>query len=205
MILPFKFYFISFFLTYIRLGELIFNSIFDPLSNVSRSTNIKCGIASNGLKYMNFHLPHTKTKAHGEDVNITDSTCPCSPISAFEHHLLSNSDIPSNAPLFAYETGNGTWSPLKRSWFLRRCNKIWEKDGLSAAKGHGFRIGGTTHLLLLGVDPWIVMVQGRWSSQAFLTYWRRCEEVLSLFIGFSFQSHESILATMKNFKSRLTG
>jgi len=49
------------------------------------------------------------------------------------------------------------------------------------------------------------MVQGHWSSQAFLGYWRKCEEILSLFIGFSFQSHESILSTMSMFKNRLLG
>jgi len=185
--------------------KLIFNSKFDPLSNVSQSTNFKHGIASNGLKYMNFHLPCTKTKAHSDDVNIMDLTCPCSPTASFKHHLIYNSDIPPHAPLFTYETGDGMWSPMKHVWFLRRCNEIWEKDRLSVAKGHSFQIGGTTHLLLLGVDPWIVMVQGRWSSQDFLTYWHCCEEVLSLFIGFSFQSHESILATMKTFKSWLTG
>jgi len=32
-------------------------------------------------------------------------------------------------------------------------------------RGQSFKIGGTTHLLLLGIDPWIVMVQGRWGSQ----------------------------------------
>jgi len=94
---------------------------------------------------------------------------------------------------------------MKHTWFLNRCNAIWEKDGLSSAKGHGFHIGGTMHLLLLGVDPWIVMVQGHWSSQSFLTYWHKCEDILCFFTGFSFQSHESILSTMKVFKERLTG
>jgi len=166
---------------------------------------IKCGIAANGLKYMNFHLPHNKTKEKGEDVNITDSMCQCSATMAFEHHLSSNISIPNSALLFAFETGDSKWSPMRWVWFQARCNEIWAADGLSAVKGHRFRIGGTTHLLLLGVDPWVVMVQGRWTSQAFLTYWRRCEEVLSLFIGFSFQSHQSILMTMNSFKAKLTG
>src|SRR5882724_3237392 len=134
---------------------------------------------------------------------MTDTRCPCSPTTAFDHHIASNSAIPISALLFAFETGSGTWSPMKCKWFLARCDEIWSREGLASVKGHGFRIGGTTHLLLLGVDPWIVMVQGRWSSQSFLTYWRKCEEILPLFIGFSFQSHESILTTMKSFKNRL--
>ena len=28
------------------------------------------------------------------------------------------------------------------------------------------------HLLLLGIDPFIVMVQGHWKSDAFLSYWK---------------------------------
>jgi len=134
---------------------------------------------------------------------MTDTGCNFSPTSAFDHHIASNHAIPHDAPLFAFESGNGEWSPMKRDWFLARCNQIWALESLSSVKGHGFRIGGTTHLLLLGVDPWIVMVQGRWSSQAFLSYWRKCEEILPLFVGFSFQSQDSILTTMSSFKNKL--
>ena len=110
----------------------------------------------------------------------------------------------AHAPLFTFETADGQWSPMKCAWFLSQCNLVWEKDDLASIKGHGFRIGGMTHLLLLGVDPWVIMVQGCWSSQSFLSYWCRCQEVLCLFIGFSFQSHDSILSIMKAFKAKLT-
>jgi len=82
---------------------------------------------------------------------------------------------------------------------------VWHKECLSSAKGHGFQIGGIMHLLLLGVNLWIVMVQGHWSSQQFLSYWQKCEEILSLFPGFSFQSCESILSIMSTFKNSLSG
>jgi len=188
-----------------RLGELIVDSSFDPKAHVSRSTTITRGTASNGLKYIHFEVPRTKTKPEGDCINISDSTCDCSATRAFEHHMEANSDVPPDAPLFAFETADKSWSPMRRSWFMDRCNEIWLEEGLASAKGHGFRIGGTTHLLLLGTDPWVVMVQGRWSSQSFLGYWRKCEEILSLFIGFSFQSRESILNTMSSFKNHLTG
>src|SRR5882724_965176 len=61
-------------------------------------------------------------------------------------------------------------------------------------------ISGTTHLLLLGVDPFIVMVQGRWSSNSFLLYWRKSEEIVPLFISFSLNAHSPILTTMSCFK-----
>ena len=70
-------------------------------------------------------------------------------------------------------------------------------------KGHTFRIGGTTHLLLLGVEPMIVMVIGRWSSKAFLGYWRICNEILAMFVGFSMDSLQSVITTMSNFKATL--
>ena len=113
---------------------------------------------------------------------MTDTWCNCSPTSAFKYHLVSNLAIPDSAPLFAFENGVGTWSPMKCGWFLACCSEIWEWEGLSLVKGHSFRIGGTMHLIFLGVDPWIVMVQG--SSQSFLSYWCKCEEILLLFISF---------------------
>ena len=62
---------------------------------------------------------------------------------------------------------------------------------------------GTTHLLLMGVDPFIVMVQGWWKSAAFLDYWHLCEEIIPTFIGFSHTSKASILSSMASFKHRL--
>src|SRR5882724_5578690 len=117
--------------------------------------------------------------------------------------MATNTNIPTYAPLFAFKTARNSWSPMKYMWFLDRCNEIWHEEGISSALGHGFLIGGTTHLLLFGVDPWIMMVQGCWMSQSFLSYWGKCKEILCLLIGFSFQSHNSILTTMSTFKSRL--
>jgi len=69
--------------------------------------------------------------------------------------------------------------PYEAGLVLGSLNEVWVQEDLSSIKGHRFRIGGTTHLLLIGVDPWIVMVQGRWSSHSFLGYWRKCEEIFS--------------------------
>src|SRR5882672_6399967 len=96
----------------------------------------------------------------GEGRSMTDTRCNCSPTSAFDHHIASNHAIPHDAPLFAFESGNGEWSPMKRDWFLARCNQVWVLESLSSVKGHGFRIGGTAHLLLLGVDRMIKKKKG---------------------------------------------
>src|SRR5882724_1536959 len=69
--------------------------------------------------------------------------------------------------------------------------------------GHSFHIGGMLHLLLLGVNPFIVMVQGHWSSNSFLAYSPKSKEIIPLFISFSLDSHPSILMTISCFKSHL--
>ncbi|KAF8586659.1 hypothetical protein K439DRAFT_1340540 [Ramaria rubella] len=186
-----------------HLGELLIDSGFNPSRNVSRSTAINHSIATNGVKFISIHIPHTKTKPYSDNIILTNSGCSCSPTSAFTHHFSANVPVPLSAPLFMFQSTNGMWAPMKCTWFLQRCNEIWQPAGLHSIKGHGFHIGGTTFLLLPGIDPWIIMVQGRWSSQSFLSYWRKCEEILPLFIGFPFQSHSSILTTMSNFRDRL--
>jgi len=83
---------------------------------------------------------------------------------------------------------------MKKVWFLARCNEIWSSCSLQALDGHSYHLGGTTHLLLKGVDPFIVMVQGQWKSTDFLEYWQLCEEITPTFIGFSLSSKSSILS-----------
>lgn len=91
-------------------------------------------------------------------------------------------NIPDSAPLFSFETDSG-YAILTKDIFQRRVNAILSAAGLGCIHGHGFRIGGTTHLLLSSADPWMVMRLGRWTSKAFLRYWRKVSEILPLFIG----------------------
>jgi hypothetical protein len=49
---------------------------------------------------------------------------------------------------------------------------------------------------MLGIDPWIVMVIGRWSSSTFLLYWRKIEQILPDFMGEAFESTASLTARM---------
>ena len=132
----------------------------------------------------------TKTAPRGQEILWTDSNCPCSAVLAFQNHLTINSNVPNNAPLFAFETESGSHASMMRKWFLERCNEIWALEKLDCMSGHSFHIGGTTHLLL-GVDPFVVMMQGRWCSNAFLEYWWHCEEVLPT--GHSYRSLSNLL------------
>ena len=83
------------------------------------------------------------------------------------------------------------------------CNEVWLGKGLSTLSGHSFRSGGTTHLLLLGVYPFIVVVQDHWRSSAFLDYWRLCEEIIPTFVGFSLTSQTFLIFTMLLFQQCL--
>ena len=184
------------------MGELTFDDAFNPLIHIVHSSLV-CGLTASNRQYGKCWLPRTKTKPHGDWLLYTDSQCACSAHRTLLFHLLINARLLKNLPLFAFETLDSGWSPMRKAWFLTRCRHAWSSHFPSPVLGHSFRIGGTTHLLLLGVDPFIVMVQGRWSSNSFLAYWRNCEEIVPLFISFSLDSHSSILMTMSRFKDHL--
>ena len=97
-----------------------------------------------------------------------DSGCPWSAQWAFNNHLKINSHIPSSSHMFAFEGTGSLVYPMHKSLFLSCCYEIWSKCGLYSMGNHSFQISGTTHMLLISIDPFIVMVQGQWKSNAFL-------------------------------------
>lgn len=191
-----------------RLGELVIPSLhgFDPSKHVSRSAAHKFCALPDNKTFFSLTLPWSKTtKSTGLVVTVTENDEPTSPIRALRHHLKRSASIPSDAPFFAFETGDG-WAPMTREWFLQRVNEAWETAGLEKLTGHCFRIGGATELLLRGTPPDIVAVQGGWRSRAFLEYWRKIDSILPLFISNSFDKSRLQLTkdTMDNFRRRKT-
>ncbi|KAK0232762.1 DNA breaking-rejoining enzyme [Armillaria fumosa] len=187
-----------------RLGELLPSQSkpFNTSRNVHRSCPRKSGIASIGHKWVNLFIPYTKTKKfRGDWISLTSTNDESDPIQALQNHLNISSDLPAEASLFAYSHVESSWEMLSKEAFLQCCAQIWAIDDLDAASGHSFRIGGTTYLLLLGVDPWVVMKQGRWSSKAFLLYWRKVEEILPLFIGDAMDKFTSIKTAVSRLAS----
>lgn len=170
-----------------RLGELVIPSpgAFSPDKHVSRASAPSSFISpALGATSTVFHIPWTKTTLQdGADISVTSRPHISCPIWALRHHLAANSAVPDSAPLFSYETADGSYAPMAKSWFMKRCSEVWASAGFPLMAGHAFRIGGATELLLEGVSPDIVQVQGRWKSQAFLEYWRRIESILPLFIS----------------------
>lgn len=189
-----------------RLGELLIPSpnVFDSVKHVSRAILPISVHNSHNVRRTTFHIPWTKTTgSEGADISVTERSHSTCLLAALVLNLESNLNIPSHAPLFSFETANGSWAPLTKAWFLSRCNDIWVAAGHPTMPGHAFRIGGATELLLEGVHPDIVATQGRWKSRVFLDYWRQIESILPLFISTAINSPIAITrlqSVMHNFQ-----
>jgi hypothetical protein len=119
-------------------------------------------------------LPWTKTTGKaGALVTLPMQAAPLDPTRAICHHLLA-SRLADSALLCEFEEG-GRVKVLDKEVFMTMCNDIWSLHGFQRITGHSFRIGGTTSLLLSGVDTEMVKGMGRWSSDAFKLYWRKVE------------------------------
>jgi len=150
-----------------------------------------------GIPFLSLHIPFSKTTGTaGATITITKlstvSNIKSCPYTALQFHLCMNSvNIPGSAPLFSFRHGT-SFMALMKQLFLDCCNAVWQVAGMSLIPGgHSFCIRGTTELLLRGVSPDIVAMQGRWRSDAFLLYWRKIEYILPLFISCTFTDSDS--------------
>src|SRR5882672_9206639 len=143
-----------------HLAKVCVDGLFDPSIHASWSSPRSSGSTASGIAYASFWAPSTKTRPEGEEIRWIDSCCPCSAERAFNNHLKINDRVPLHMHIFAFETESGAFKPMCRHWFINRYNEIWSTVNLPSLSGQSFRIGGMTHLLLLGVDPFIVMAQG---------------------------------------------
>lgn len=162
-----------------HLGELLpesqekFSPKYFPMVHNLRPTS------SSDLSRM-LSLPWSKTaREKGEDLFLGKQSGMSDPITFLDLHLALNTPD-SSSHLFAYRDAKGDLTTLTKRKFLACCNSVWLQHGFPCISGHSFRIGGTTELLLRGVPPHIVKVLGRWSSDAFLRYWRCLEELAPL-------------------------
>lgn len=193
-----------------RSGEFLVPSRakFNPTRHVTRGTTFKWSSLASGIRWVGVFVPWTKTThEQGATIILTECDDVTNPLPPLEHHLSVNASVPDSAPLFAFETADGGWEPLTKSFFMSQCNAIWAAAGFDALQGHGFRIGGATDLLLKGTPPDIVMAQGRWASaQSFILYWRKIEEILPLYLSRTFvlDRLSQLSTAMSAFSSKYT-
>lgn len=185
-----------------RLGELLVlsSNSFDNSRNIAQSVPVTFKVLRGGERTACFHIPWSKsTHEKGADIVVTGNDESSDPFAALQHHMKVNVGTSSaqDIPLFAFRSATNEHTPLTKDMFMRRCDEIWKKSNMSSIKGHAFRIGGATELLLRGIHPDIVQVQGRWKSQAFLEYWRKIETVLPLFITNSFRASRASRLTRR--------
>lgn len=171
-----------------RLGETAppGGNKFDPAYHVTKGTQITSKVTRDGIPYITFHIPWSKTTGFlGADIVLTTRDDFSNPTQSLLWHRVVNASVPEHAPLFSYETDrNGGWSALTRDSFLKTCNEIWEAAGLDSAHGHSFRIGSATELLLEGVAPVVVQRHGKWKTQeSFMRYWRKIDSILPTFLS----------------------
>ncbi|KZT20175.1 DNA breaking-rejoining enzyme [Neolentinus lepideus HHB14362 ss-1] len=170
-----------------HLGELTIptHNGFDPHRHVAHSSPVRFADHWDGLRSAHLHIPFGKVEREsGADISVTGWSELC-PVCALQTHLADNAVVPPDAPMFSYVMAGG-WVPLTKAVFLQCCKEIWDPVRLSRVSGHSFCIGGATELLLAGVPPEVVAVQGQWKSLAFLLYWRKLEDLLPLMISRSY-------------------
>ncbi|PPQ87587.1 hypothetical protein CVT24_011790, partial [Panaeolus cyanescens] len=161
-----------------RLGELLPPSSSTLSSTVPKREHLKRSASKhNNTQFYELQLPSTKTNRHGQTITILQQEHATNPLPLLQHHLAIN-NIPRSATLFSYvSSSRHTPIPLSKRRFLARCNSIWSTLGYPHITGHCFRIGGTSQLLASGVPPDVVKTMGRWSSDAFLRYWRHLDKI----------------------------
>jgi hypothetical protein len=181
-----------------RLGEFLPTSMstHDPSRHPSVS-DLQPPTTAGGSRALK--LPHTKTTGIAGDTIFLCSQNDCTdPNNVINKHLEIN-QLPLHYPLFSYRLRGG-YAALTKQKFLKRCNMIWSQYDLPIFTGHCFRIGGTTILLLRGVSPYIVKAMGRWTSDAFLRYWRSLETLAPMHAEFLTPYVSSILPPKKTAK-----
>jgi hypothetical protein len=161
------------FMGQMRLGELAPASA-ENLDRSKLPSRARWSIYTKPKGSSTISLPWTKTTGKaGALVTLPTQAAPLDPTKAICLHLVA-SELDDSALLCEF-VENRKPQIMDKELFMGMCNAIWSRHGFQRITGHSFRIGGTTSLLLSGVDTEIVKGMGRWSSDAFKLYWRKVE------------------------------
>ena len=153
------------FFALLRVGEL----------TVSNSQNASRVIAPNDIHFnsdssVNIFIKGSKTDqlGKGASVHITYNLETKALVSALHLYISKRQSV--SGPFFCHMDG----SPLASYQFSSLLQKSLKFIGIDSStfKSHSFRIGGATHMYLLGSSEQEIMSKGRWSSSAVKSYIR---------------------------------
>ena len=101
------------------------------------------------------------------------STRPIKAMTAYAMHI----DTSSNNPVFKA----GRFNPLTQKKLNRTLRNLLQQGGFNHINYllHSFRIGAATTAAAAGLPPWLIKKLGRWYCDAYLTYLRCPDSVLS--------------------------
>ena len=80
---------------------------------------------------------------------------------------------------------------------------IYNKSQLDVILGHSYCIGGSVHLLSIGIALEIIMKLGGWTSLCFLLYWHHLELIIPLALTHAWETEQKAFA--KKFNITNTG
>jgi hypothetical protein len=146
-----------------RLGELTVPSAveFDPKFHITRAAVMCLITAPDGTSATTLTLPWTKSaRVRRALLTLTGRDDKLCTQKALSNHLQVNTDLPLDAPFFAYRANDSAWAYPTKDHFLRRCHDIWTSVKLLRIHRHSFCIGGSTELLLAGVPCDVVVALG---------------------------------------------
>ena len=124
---------------------------------------------------MSITLLQSKTDLfrHGSTIHLFptgSSSCPIKAMTAYAVHV----DTSSNNPVFRA----GRFNPLTQKILSKTLRNLLQQGGFNHINysSHSFRIGAAA---TAGLPPWLIKKLGRWHSDAYLTYLRCPDSVLS--------------------------
>ncbi|KAJ7334765.1 hypothetical protein DFH08DRAFT_965516 [Mycena albidolilacea] len=168
--------------------------ILTPKLHVTRSMVVKAITMLDSTKAAAIPLPWTKsTHERGGLLTITARDNELCPLKAFNNHHLVNAVVLADALLFAFQALDGTWPPLTKTWFMKRCMQIWDAASILHAFGHSFRIGSSTELLLAGIEHIVPMHVGKAYDKA------KLNEVAKAFEAFRV-AHNIIMPSIEDLR-----
>ncbi|KAK4700457.1 hypothetical protein P7C70_g5792, partial [Phenoliferia sp. Uapishka_3] len=124
----------------------------------------------------------TKTKKElGETVGISElgvDHLAC-PVAWLKRHVAAGNIVGLAEGLCTRARSKGQRFVLTKDVWIQQTNELLALCGLPPLQGHSVCIGGATQLLMNGVPPEVVKVQGRWASNACQVYWRYVTVILT--------------------------